>query len=448
MRLRFAPSPTGTMHVGNARTALFNWLAARHAGGELALRVEDTDLARSEERHVDTLLDALSWLGIDFDGEMVRQSERADRHRDVLDALLADGRAYRSGAVTDDVKAFRAREGRGFRGDEQVDGAVRLRLPDAGQITVVDLVYGSTELSWRDLDDPVIARGDGTPLYNLAATVDDADMAITHVVRGEDHRNNGNTALQTAIYTAIGAPVPVFAHLPLLLGADGKKLSKRHGGASVQELRDAGYPAEAVVNYLALLGWGDRDSRTLLSSAELIDAFELERVTVSPAKVDPDKLAWISGQKLRSMDLDQLTAELETFTGRENLRDVARVAQPKLERSMTELLTLVGYALDGPADDPKARAKWLTEPGRQMLAAARELLAEVAWEPAAVQHALEQLAEQRDVGMGKVAQPLRVALTGRTVSPGIGETVTLLDRAEALRRVDDAVRGADAQARR
>src|SRR5687767_645990 len=275
MRVRFAPSPTGALHIGGARTALYNWLLARGHGGEMVLRVEDTDRERSTPENVEQIFDALRWLGIDWDGDPVFQSRRADRHAEVLERLLADDRAYRSTATADDVRAWKAQHGdeRGFRGEPEDEGAIRLRVPGEGEAVVEDLIRGTTTFRHEHMDDPVIARGDGSVLYNFAVAVDDLDAGITHVVRGEDHLSN--TPKQLLVYEALGEAPPRYAHLPLLHGPDGKKLSKRHGAASVQELRDAGYLPEAVRNYLALLGWGHGDD-TKLSTEELQRLFRVE----------------------------------------------------------------------------------------------------------------------------------------------------------------------------
>src|ERR671923_739438 len=283
MRVRFPPSPTGALHIGNARTALYNWLLARGQGGSLVLRIEDTDRERSTPENVQTIFDALEWLGIDWDEGPIFQSQRADRHAEVVEQLIADGHAYRSTAGPDEVKAFRERYGdRGFRGEDEGRGAVRLRAPDEGATVVRDVIRGESTFEHALLDDLVIARADGTPVYHLAVVVDDLDAGITHVVRGADHYSN--TPKQLLILEALGAAPPVYAHLPLLHGPDGKKLSKRHGAASVQELRDAGYLPAAVRNYLALLGWGTPDDTTIMSTGELIKRFELGRVARNPAR--------------------------------------------------------------------------------------------------------------------------------------------------------------------
>src|SRR3954470_20558088 len=304
MRVRFAPSPTGALHIGGARTALYNWLMARGNDGTLVLRIEDTDRERSTPENVEQILDALRWLELDFDEGPISQVSRSDRHQEVLQQLLDQGHAYRTNATAEDVKAFKEQHGsdRGFRGQDEGEGAVRLRVPDEGATVVHDVIRGDTTFQHRHLDDPVIARADSSVLYNFAVAVDDADAAITHVVRGEDHLSN--TPKQLLVYEAMGVAQPLFAHLPLLHGPDGKKLSKRHGAASVQELRDAGYLPEAVRNYLALLGWGDPDDESVLTTEDLVARFTIERVSKNPARFDEQKLRWLNGRHLRRLSVD------------------------------------------------------------------------------------------------------------------------------------------------
>ena len=308
MRVRFAPSPTGALHVGGARTALYNWLLAHAPGdgpqgraGTLVLRIEDTDRARSTPENVEQIFDALRWLNLDWDEGPIFQTERSDRHQQALTQLLDAGHAYRSSATGDDVKAFKAANGadRGFRGDPEPDGAVRLRVPDDGQTVVHDVIHGDTAFPNANLDDPVIARADGSVLYNFAVAIDDLDAEISHVVRGADHLSN--TPKQLLVLEALGAPSPVYAHLPLLHGPDGRKLSKRHGAASVQELRDAGYLPEAVDNYIALLGAGFAADEEFFTLQQLADRFRLERVSKSPAVFDEKKLRSLDGDHLRAL---------------------------------------------------------------------------------------------------------------------------------------------------
>src|SRR3954452_15840571 len=376
MRLRFAPSPTGALHIGGARTALFNWLAARHDGGTFVLRIEDTDRERSTPENVGQILEALEWLGLDYDEGPIFQTERADRHREVIEQLLAGGHAYRSNATGDDVKAYKAEHGadRGFRGSDEGEGAVRLRVPDDGATIVRDLIRGETRFEHRHMDDPVVARADGSPLYNLAVAVDDSDAQITHVVRGDDHYSN--TPKQLLVLEALGAQQPIYAHVPLLHGPDGKKLSKRHGAASVQELRDAGYLPEAVRNYLALLGWGDADDETIIPTPDLVNRFDLDRVQRNPARFDEKKLRWMNGRYIRALPVTELTRRIEHYLSRDgDLGGAVFAAREKIQ-TLADFWPLVGPIYDGPVDDPKAREQWLTADGRAALAAAREALAQ------------------------------------------------------------------------
>jgi glutamyl-tRNA synthetase len=442
MRVRFPPSPTGALHIGNARTALYNWLLARGQGGQLVLRIEDTDRERSTPENVQTIFDGLEWLGIDWDEGPIYQAQNAERHQEVVEQLLAGGHAYRSTAGPDEVQAFKEQYGnRGFRGEDEGTGAVRLRVPDEGVTVVNDVIRGETAFENALLDDLVIARADGSAIYHLAVVVDDADAGITHVVRGADHYSN--TPKQILIQQAMGAPTPIYGHLPLLHGPDGKKLSKRHGATSVQDLRDAGYLPEAVINYLALLGWGYDEETTFHTIEELQQRFRLERVSKSPAVFDEQKLRWMNGRYLRELGVGDLTARLEAFTGRSGLRGAVEIAQDKIS-TLSEFWPLTQFFFDGPADDPAARERVLEGPGgRDALAAARAALADVPdpWTQASVEEALGGAAERLGVKRKQVFQPLRVAVTGTTVSPGIFETVTLLGRHETLARVDHALNG-------
>jgi glutamyl-tRNA synthetase len=442
MRVRFAPSPTGALHIGGARTALYNWLLARGNDAEFVLRIEDTDRERSTPENVEQIFDALRWLGIDWDGEPVFQSRRAERHAEVVEQLLAGGHAYRFSAGPDEVKAFKqANDNRGFRGEDEGTGAVRLRVPDEGSTTVVDVVRGETEFENALQDDLVIARADGTPVYHLAVVVDDHDAGITHVVRGADHYSN--TPKHVLIQQAMGAGTPVYAHLPLLHGPDGKKLSKRHGAASVQELRDRGYLPEAVRNYLALLGWGYDDETTFFTTEELQRLFSLEKVSKSPAVFDEQKLRWMNGRYMRELALDDLTARLEERTGRSGLRDAVAITQEKIS-TLDEFWPLARAFFDEPADDAAAREKFLApELGADALTVARAALDDVPapWNAEAVEGALREAVGRSGMKPKQVFQPLRVALTGTTISPGIFETVALVGRERALGRIDAALDG-------
>jgi glutamyl-tRNA synthetase len=440
MRVRFPPSPTGALHIGNARTALYNWLLARGAGGQLVLRIEDTDRERSTPENVDLIFESLEWLGIDYDEGPVYQSQNAERHAQVVQDLLESGAAYRTTAGPEDVKAFKAaNDNRGFRGAEESEGAIRLRMPDEGVTVVNDIIRGQTAFENVLLDDLVIARADGTPVYHLAVVVDDSDAQITHVVRGADHYSN--TPKHLRIYEALGATPPTYAHLPLLHGPDGKKLSKRHGAASVSDLRKTGYLREAVINYLALLGWGYDETTTFFTIEELQQLFSLERVSKNPAVFDEQKLRWINGRYVRELDVDDLTARLEEFTGREGLRGAVEITQEKIS-TLSEFWPLAGSFFDGPTDDAKAREKFLEpEQSRTALEHVRAALDGLPepWDVSSVEASLRGVADQAGMKPKAIFQPLRVALTGTTVSPGIFETVALLGREETLTRVGRAL---------
>jgi glutamyl-tRNA synthetase len=440
MRVRFAPSPTGALHIGGARTALYNWLLARGGGGRFLLRIEDTDRERSTPENVEQIFDALRWLELDWDEEPVFQSERRERHAEVVQRLLDEGHAYRSTAGPDDVRAWHERHGnRGFRGEDDGEGAVRLRVADEGVTVVRDVIRGESTFENGLQDDLVIARADGTPVYHLAVVVDDLDMGVTHVVRGADHYSN--TPKQLLILQAMGEAPPVYAHVPLLHGPDGKKLSKRHGAASVQELRDRGYLPEAVRNYLALLGWGTEASQEFFTTEELQREFSLERVSKSPAVFDEQKLRHMNGRYVRELGLEELTARLEALTGREGLRGAAEISQEKIS-TLADFWPLAGFFFDGPADDAAAREKILGSPeALARLSEAREALAgvEEPWTEAGLETALQRVINGSGAKPRQVFQPIRVALSGGTVSPGIFETLRLLGREESLARIDAAL---------
>jgi glutamyl-tRNA synthetase len=461
MRVRFAPSPTGALHIGGARTALFNLLLARHHGGTFVLRIEDTDRERSTPENVEQILEALRWLELDWDEGPVFQSERAARHREALDALLESGHAYRSNATAADVAAYKALHGaeRGFRGEAEAEGAVRLHVPEGRATVVHDAIRGDTTFEHIHLDDPVIARADGSVLYNFAVAIDDLDAAITHVVRGEDHLSNTPKqllVLQAAKAVGIGGDAiePVYAHLPLLHGPDGKKLSKRHGAASVQELRDAGYLPEAVRNYLALLGWGAGDDATVLSTEELIERFELSRVSRNPARFDEVKLRWLDGIYVRGLSVPELADRLVEYlriaapaatatavgADRTLLEGAVAISQEKIQ-TLADFWPLARFFFAGVAEeDNGARERWLGETGLAVLGDAREQLSTAAsFDLNSVEEVLSGIVERRAVKPREVYQPVRVAIAGTTVSPGIFESVALLGREETLRRMDAAL---------
>jgi glutamyl-tRNA synthetase len=444
IRLRFAPSPTGALHIGGARTALYNWLAARHEGGSLVLRIEDTDRERSSEENVEQILDALRWLELEWDEGPVSQASRAERHEAALQRLLESGAAYRDPATAKDVEAWKAEHGagRGYRGEPSAaeGGAVRLRVPDEGETVVDDVIRGAVRFPNRSYDDFVIARGDGSVLYNFAVAVDDAEMGVTEVVRGDDHLSN--TPKQLLVLDALGFEAPRYAHLPLLHGPDGRKLSKRHGAASVQELREAGYLPAAVRNYLALLGWGADDDATLLSTDELVERFRVEDVGRAAAIFDEKKLRWINGRYMREMPLGDYVEAVARHLGRpadERLRAASEIAQEKAQ-TLNEVWPLVRFLFEPPVEDEKAWRKTMKDEAPAALEAAREALASAdGFDPRAVEAALSPLPERLQLKPGRVYQPIRVAITGGTVSPGIFESLAALGREESLRRIDAAL---------
>ena len=444
VRVRFAPSPTGALHIGGARTALYNWLYARGRGGELVLRIEDTDRERSTPENVEQILDALRWLELDWDEGPLSQFERAERHRERLDQLLASGSAYRDSATGEDVAAWKKSHGnRGYRGEpsDDPDAAVRLRVPDEGDTVVEDEIRGEVRFPNASSDDFVIARGDGSVLYNFAVAVDDADMGITHVIRGDDHLSN--TPKQDQVMEALGVQPPRYAHLPLLHGPDGKKLSKRHGAASVQELRDAGYLPAAVRNYLALLGWGTQDDTTIMSTDELIERFDVADVGRASAIFDEQKLRWLNGRFMREMDLDNYTAAVAAHLGREpdeQLRAACEIAQEKAQ-TLDEVWPLIGFLFEEPQPDERAWKKVMKDGALPLLSDALEALRGAeSFEPAELETALGRILAEHDVKPGKLYQPIRVAITGTSVSPGIFESLAVLGRDRSLERIENAIR--------
>jgi glutamyl-tRNA synthetase len=392
---------------------MYNWLLARKTGGAFVLRIEDTDRERSTPENVAQIHDALEWLELGFDEGPYSQSERRPRHEEEIARLVEEGHAYLD------------------------DGAVRLRVPDGGTTVVTDVIRGEIAFDHAAIDDFVIARSDGSPLYNLAVAVDDRDMGITHVVRGEDHLSN--TPRQLMILKALGAEPPVYAHLPLLHGPDGKKLSKRHGAASVQELREAGYLPEAVRNYTALLGWGYDESTTFFTTEELIEHFSLERVSKSPAVFDEQKLRWMNGRYLRELSVDDLQARLEERHGRQIPREAVEIAQEKMQ-TLADFWPLAGFLVEPQETDEKAWSKVMGDGAADRLARARDVIAAAEpFDAETLEARLKPLVEELGVKAREVYQPIRVAIAGSTISPGIFESVAVLGRDESLARIDRAL---------
>jgi glutamyl-tRNA synthetase len=415
MRVRFAPSPTGYLHVGGARTALYNWLLARGADdGQMLLRIEDTDRERSTEENIEVIYEGLRWLGLDWDEEPVSQSSRRARHDEAVQQLRE------SGAVYED------------------EGAMRLRVGQGEDIVVNDLVYGEVRTPRDSIKDFVVARSDGSPVYHLAVVVDDHDMGVTHVVRGVDHLPN--TPKHILLQEALGFERPQYGHLPLLHGPDGKKLSKRFDAASLLWLRDAGFLREAVINYLAILGWGWDDSTTFFTVEELIERFSLDRVNKNPAVFDEAKLRNLNGRYLRQLDVDDLKARLEELLGRNDIPRVAvEIAQEKMQ-TLADFWPLAAFLVERQETDPAAWEKVMTEGAAERLEKARDALAELdPFDTEHVEQALRGVVEATGAKPKDVFQPVRVAIAGTTVSPGIFESVAALGHDETLARLDDAL---------
>jgi glutamyl-tRNA synthetase len=454
LRVRFAPSPTGALHIGGARTALYNWLAARGSGGTLVLRIEDTDRERYTEENVEQILDALRWLELDWDEGPISQFERADRHSARLEELLASGAAYRDTATGADVQAFRKEHpDRGYRGEpsEGEGAAIRLRVPSEGETVVPDAIRGEIRFQNALQDDPVIARADGSVLYNFAVAVDDAEMGITDVIRGDDHLSN--TPRQLLVLEALGESPPRYAHLPLLHGPDGKKLSKRHGAASVQELRDDGFLPEAVRNYLALLGWGSDDDTTIMSTPELVKRFSVERVGRSAAIFDAKKLRWLNGRFMRELPLDRYESELRGHLERTDpaaasafaaasdaeRQEACEIVQEKAQ-TVTEVWPLIAFLFTDPPTDEQAWRKVMKPEVRPVLEREIEVIASAEpFDVTTLELRLRELIEGEGLSLGKALQPIRVAITGSTISPGIFESLAALGRERSLERLRRAL---------
>ncbi len=417
----------------------------------MVLRIEDTDRERSTPENVGQIIDALQWLELDWDGELVSQFERRDRHALAVEQLLESGRAYRDPSSAEEVREWKAANvNRGYRGEprDEPGAATRLRVPDDGSTVVHDLLRGDVAFPNDSQDDFVIARGDGTPLYNLAVAVDDAEMGITDVIRGDDHLSN--TPKQAMVLEALGHEPPRYVHLPLLHGPDGKKLSKRHGAASVQELRDAGYLPEAVRNYLALLGWGTDDDTTIMSTEELVSRFDVARIGRASAIFDEQKLRWLNGRFMRELDPQEYAekvaghlerAGIEPPADRAHFAEACRVAQDKAQ-TLDEVWPLIRFVFEEPVDDEKARTKFLGPEGIETLKAVHAALENVTeWSAEELEEALGAVVDRLEMKPGAVYQPIRVAITGGTVSPGIFDSLALLGRDESLNRTMRAVQG-------
>ena len=464
---RFPPSPTGFLHIGGARTALFNWLFARHHGGKFLLRVEDTDRARSTPEATEAIFEGLRWLGLDWDGEAVSQFSRVARHAEVAREMLEAGTAYRCYATKDEIDAFREQARAEKRpplflspwrdmgpedwpADRADDYTIRLRAPREGQITVADKVQGDVTWEAATMDDLILMRSDGTPTYMLAVVVDDHDMGVTHVIRGDDHLTNA--ARQALIYDALGWDRPVFAHIPLIHGPDGAKMSKRHGATSVTEYRDMGYLPQAMRNYLARLGWSHGDDE-YFTDAQMIEWFGLEAVGKSAARFDFKKLENLNGQHIRDTDdmtlmaaLDDLVAAQQKSTIDGEKREKLIGAMPGLKaraKTLLELLENTYYIFaDRPLNfDDKAKASLNSDTVPMLSRLTERLQHASALDAGSAEQIVRDFADSEQLKLGKVAQPLRAALTGRAVSPGVFDVIETLGRDEVLARLGDVIEG-------
>lgn len=457
--VRFAPSPTGFLHIGGARTALFNWLFAKHSGGTFLLRIEDTDRERSTPEAVNAILNGMEWMGLRWDGQTVYQFARAARHRAVAEQLLAEGKAYRCFATPQELNEMRARQkeqklpqrydGR-WRDRDPADAppgspyVIRLKSRQSGETIVKDAVLGDVRFANDQLDDMVLLRSDGTPTYMLAVVVDDHDMGVTHVIRGADHLNNAARQLQ--IIEQLGWPTPIYAHVPLIHGPDGAKLSKRHGALSIEAYREMGYLPETMRNYLLRLGWSHGDDE-IISTKQAIEWFNLESIGKSPARMDFKKLDNLNGHYIRESSDDALAAEVVAVLAREtppriidmNARRRLVSAMPSLKERAKTLVELVLSAQflysNGPQTLDDAAGKLLTPEARQIIAKVIHTLGTIPWSTTALEEAVRTFAAAEGLKLGQVAQPLRAALTGKAMSPPLFEVMVLLGREESLLRL-------------
>jgi glutamyl-tRNA synthetase len=456
---RFAPSPTGMLHVGGVRTALFSWLYSRRAGGKFILRIEDTDRERSTEDAVRVILEGMAWLGLDADEGPYYQTQRFDRYREVLALMLRAGSAYRCYCTKQELDALRAqqlarKEKPRYTGicreltepRPGVDPVVRFRNPLEGAVVVQDLVHGPVTFQNSELDDLIIARSDGTPTYNFSVVVDDMDMNISHVIRGDDHLNN--TPRQINMLQALGARIPEYAHVPMILGADGTKLSKRHGAVSVLQYEEDGYLPDALLNYLVRLGWSHGDQE-VFSREEMIAAFDIHDVNKAASAFNPEKLLWLNQQHMVRAEPASLVPHLRAQLRRlgcdssdQALLEGVILAQRERAKTLKEMAhNSRFFFVERVETDPKAAARHLGADAQPVLQQARERLAALTqWDTAAIHAALNDLATELQSGLGKIAQPLRVAVTGTAVSPPIDVTLALLGRERALARIDAALR--------
>lgn len=465
VRTRFAPSPTGVLHLGSVRTALFCWLYARHHDGRFVLRIEDTDAERSTPENVDAILDGMAWLGLDADEGPFYQTDRFDRYREVIGQWLDDGKAYLCYCSKNDLDQRRAAQmerGEKTRYDgrcrdrvapvEGINPVVRFKNPLDGKVVIEDRVRGTVEFQNSELDDLIIARSDGTPTYNFSVIVDDFDMGITHVIRGDDHLNN--TPKQMNMLNALGAELPVYAHLPMILGSDGAKLSKRHGAVDIREYRAQGYLPEAMLNYLVRLGWSHGDQE-IFTADEMIALFDIANVNQSASTFNAEKLLWLNQQHIMAAPVERMGRELRPYLESAGIDaadgpDPADVAEAFRERAqtLTQMVSSARYCYeDFAAIDPKAAKKHLRLVILEPLKVVRDSFSKIdEWSTESISEVIEQVADDFEINMGKLGQPIRVAVTGGSVSPPIDVTVSLIGQERVVRRLDDAIEMIEARA--
>lgn len=462
--VRFAPSPTGYLHIGGARTALFNWLYAKKNGGKFLLRIEDTDLERSKSEYVDQITDALSWLGFDWDNNIVLQSNNKSRHQEVVNQMIQSGTAYRCFLSKKELDTLRAdsekkkelfRVPKTYRDysleeqqvliDQGKSSTVRLKIPD-GITEFTDLVYGNIKVNNKELDDFIIARSDGSPTYNFVVAIDDSDMNISHVIRGDDHL--ANTPKQILVYNALGLTLPTFAHMPMILGSDKKRLSKRHAATNVQEYREKGFTATAMINYLSLLGWNPDSDQEIFNVADLISAFNFNQVQKKPATFDEKKLLWVSGQQMATMNTKVAISELESLSDKwglnQDLKYKNNVVDLIKDRSKTlnDLIEISDvFFQDDIIYDKDMSLKILDESSVQILTDLYEALKiEEGWKKDILESIFDNLMTQHELGLGKLIKPVRFALTGLGYGPGIFDMMLLLGKDRCLLRLSGALK--------
>lgn len=457
VRTRFAPSPTGYLHIGGARTALYCWLFAKRHQGTFILRIEDTDRERSTDESIQAILDSMQWLNLNYDEGPFYQTQRFDHYRAAAEKLLAEGHAYRCYCSKERLEKLRTEQQarqekprydghcRNLRSQQTGDYVVRFANPLDGEVIVNDAVHGDVVFQNTELDDLIILRSDGVPTYNFTVVVDDWDMKITHVIRGDDHLNN--TPRQINILKALGGEIPVYAHVPMILGPDGKRLSKRHGSASVMEYREQGFLPEAVLNYLVRLGWSHGDQE-IFSRDELQRFFDLDHLNKSPASINPEKLLWINQHYLKTSDVNYVAKELAWHFQQLNidiqqgpaLIDIVKV-QCERTKTLREMAERSRFLFEDVKQyDEKAAKQHLTADSKSVLQVVCQRLEKLtAWNDASIHQLIQECAEELKLGMGKIAQPIRVAVTGNTVSPSIDQTLRLLGKDKTLKRLQQAI---------